>query len=215
MGFLEELDRVLPPDIPHRANLIQKATRHLELVAAANEYMNLTRITDPADAAIKHVLDAVSPWQYFEKAKHVLDAGTGAGFPGIPLALVLPSVRFTLCESVQKKARFVDSAVELLALPNVYVEPVRAETWLESHPVDIIMARAVAPLTKLLELFQKPLKKGTKLILYKGPDVEAEIAEATLHRLSCTILMRYELPNQMGARTIVQLQSQAFARTAS
>ena len=104
--FAEELASVLPFDIPNRERLIERSSQLLELVLQANDTMNLTRITSPREAAVKHILDSVAPWMFFDKAKRVLDAGTGAGFPGIPLSLVLPEVRFTLSESIQKKARF-------------------------------------------------------------------------------------------------------------
>ncbi len=203
--FADELERVLPSDIPNRARVIEKSSQHLLLVSQANEIMNLTRITTARQAAIKHVLDSVAPWEYFKNAKRVLDAGTGAGFPGIPLSLVLPEVRFLLCESIQKKARFVDSAVEALHLPNVHVFPDRAEERALAQKPDIITARAVAPLHKLLELFSKPLKLGSELILYKGPEVEAEMAETKMARIRWEILTRYDLPDDMGARTIVRV----------
>ncbi|HYA18302.1 MAG TPA: RsmG family class I SAM-dependent methyltransferase, partial [Bryobacteraceae bacterium] len=125
MSFADELARVLPAGLPHRAIVVEKAARHLELIEEANQYLNLTRITSPREGAIKHVLDSVMPWLLFADARHVMDAGTGAGFPGIPLALVLPEVRFTLAESIQKKARFVEAAVGALELANVTVSPVR------------------------------------------------------------------------------------------
>jgi 16S rRNA (guanine527-N7)-methyltransferase len=203
--FAEELDRVLPSTIPHRERLILKASQHLLLIHQANEYMNLTRITTPREAAIKHVFDSVAPWTYFQHAKRVLDAGTGAGFPGIPLALVLPEVRFTLAESIQKKARFVDAAVESLELPNVQVTPERAEERALVQRPDIITARAVAPLHKLLDLFAKSLKLGAQLILYKGPEVEAELAEIKQPRIVSEVLDRYELPDGLGSRTLVKI----------
>lgn len=215
MQFDEELARVLPLDIPNRERLIEKAGRHLALISSANEYMNLTRITDPQHAAIKHVYDSVAPWRHFRGAKKVLDAGTGAGFPGIPLSLVLPNVRFTLAESVHKKARFVDSVVESLELPNVHVVAQRAEETAASRHPDIITARAIAPIGRIIDLFGKALKQGTRLVLYKGPDVEAEIAEAKKRRLDAELLCRYELPDGLGTRTLVQIRIQPLARTAS
>src|SRR5580658_7776423 len=97
------------------------------MIEEANRHFNLTRITGPKEAAIKHVLDSVMPWRLFAGTRHVLDAGTGAGFPGIPLALVLPETRFTLAESIRKKARFVESALGELKLPNAGITPRRAE----------------------------------------------------------------------------------------
>jgi 16S rRNA (guanine527-N7)-methyltransferase len=213
--FEEELARVLPLDIPHRERLIEKAAQHLKFIASANEYMNLTRIIDPQQAAIKHVYDSVAPWHHFRGVKKVLDAGTGAGFPGIPLSLVLPYVRFTLSESVQKKARFVDSVVESLELPNVHVVAQRAEERAASRRPDIITARAIAPMNRILDLFGNALKQGARLILYKGPDVEAELQEAKKARVAVEVLCRYELPNGLGTRTLLQIQRQSLARTAS
>ncbi|MGA8030531.1 MAG: 16S rRNA (guanine(527)-N(7))-methyltransferase RsmG [Bryobacteraceae bacterium] len=207
MQFDEELARVLPPDLPHRDRLIEKSAQHLRLIASANEHMNLTRITTPREAAIKHVYDSVAPWRHFHEAKRVLDAGTGAGFPGIPLSLVLPYTRFTLAESIQKKARFVDSAVESLELPNVHVVAQRAEEHAAQGVAEIITARAIAPLARILEMFSKALDRGARLILYKGPDVGQELEEAAKHRVHAEILCRYELPDNLGARTLVQVKA--------
>lgn len=204
---MEELNRVLPADIPHRERLIAKASQHLQLIVAANEHMNLTRLTSPEEAAIKHVCDSVAPWRHFAQARRILDAGTGAGFPGIPLSIVLPDIRFTLAESTQKKARFVDSAVESLELENVRVAAARAEATALLEKPDIITARAMAPLHRILDLFARPLKQGTRLILYKGPDIDAELAEADRHRVSTEVLWRYELPCGFGSRTLVSVRA--------
>lgn len=205
--FEEELARVLPPDLPHRDRLIEKSAQHLRLILDANDNMNLTRITCPREAAIKHVYDSVAPWRHFRGVKRVLDAGTGAGFPGIPLSLVLPEIRFTLAESTQKKARFVDSAVESLDLANVHVVAQRAEERAASRRPEIITARAIAPLTRILDLFHKALKQGARILLYKGPDIDNELAEAKKHRVSIEVLCRYDLPDGLGSRTLLELRS--------
>jgi len=210
------LARVLPADLPNRERLIVKAAQHLQMIVLANEHMNLTRITNPHEAAIKHIYDSVAPWQHFRGAKRVLDAGTGAGFPGLPLAIVLPETRFTLAESIQKKARFVDSAAEALELCNVHVVSERAEDKALSQRPEFIVARAVAPLHRLLDVFAKSLKHGVRLMLYKGPEVEAELQGANSHRVAAEVVCRYELPDGLGARTLVQVQAQPrCARTAS
>lgn len=210
--FDRELERVLPDDLPNRDRLIEKASHHLRLISSVNEYMNLTRITSPQDAAIKHVYDSVVPWRCFDEAERVLDAGTGAGFPGVPLSLVLPRIRFTLAESIQKKSRFVDSVVETLELPNVRVTADRAEEVATHQRFDIITARAVAPVGRILNLFRNPLKRGVRVILYKGPDVDAELAEAHRHRAAATVLCRYELPDGLGARTLIELKIKSAER---
>jgi 16S rRNA (guanine527-N7)-methyltransferase len=207
VSYEAELRQVLPPDLPNRETVIAKSAGHLALIEETNRQFNLTRITGPREAAIKHVLDSVMPWRLFTGAKHVLDAGTGAGFPGIPLALVLPDVRFTLVESIQKKARFVQAAVAKLELPNTAVEPRRAEDVLRAQRVDILTARALAPISRALDLFTP----GIRFLLYKGPDVEQEFAEAApqakKRRVKMEVVMRYELPDAQGSRTIVLCQS--------
>jgi 16S rRNA (guanine527-N7)-methyltransferase len=203
------VDTILPPDLPNRDRLIATASRHLELIAEANKHFNLTRITDARAAAIKHVLDSVLPWDLFSDAKHVLDAGSGAGFPGIPLSVVLPNVQFTLSESIGKKARFLEQAVSDLKLPNVRVAGMRAEDYLRGKRADIITARAVAPISRASALFAAALKQGSTALLYKGPDAQIEINDAAAElrkwKQQATIVRQYDLPDDAGSRTIVQL----------
>ncbi len=215
MRFEEELERVLPRDIPHRERLIEKSARHLELIEAANAYMNLTRISTPTEAAIKHVLDSVLPWRYFEGAARVLDAGTGAGFPGVPLAIVLPEVRFVLSESIGKKARFVESVVETLDLANVEVSSERAEVLALRLRPDIVTARAVAPIDKFVDLCVKALQQGSRFLLYKGPDVAAELRDLNARRAFAKVLETFELPDGLGARTIVSVEPASPRKQAS
>jgi 16S rRNA (guanine527-N7)-methyltransferase len=210
VSFEDQLNQVLPVDLPQRDFAIRKSAEHLESIVEANQYLNLTRITSPRDAAIKHVLDSVLPWRLFAGARHVLDAGTGAGFPGIPLALALADIRFTLAESIQKKARFVEAALEKLALPNVKVSARRAEEVWRDGPADVITARAFAPVSRVLGLFGPALRAGTTILLYKGPDAEREIAESAKEcaklRVRAEVVMRYDLPDSLGARTIIQIK---------
>jgi 16S rRNA (guanine527-N7)-methyltransferase len=207
--FEQELAQVLPDELPNRDLVIACAARHLALIVEANHHLNLTRITTPREAAIKHILDSVLPWRLFAGARHILDAGTGAGFPGIPLAMLFPGTRFTLAESIQKKARFVDSAVDALELPNVHVAAERAEALLHANRIDLITARAMAPISRTLPLFASAIKAGARVLLYKGPDVEAEISasagEATKRRIRIRVVERYELPDALGTRTIVEM----------
>lgn len=209
MEFQDDLNRTLPADLPRRAVVIQKASQHLQLIVEVNHYLNLTRITDPHEAAVKHVVDSVIPWRLFESGRHVLDAGAGAGFPGIPLALTLPDLQFTLAESTQKKARFLENAVATLELPNVTVLPRRAEEIWRDTGADIITARALAPISRVLGLFAPALKAGRKVLLYKGPDAEQEIAESSKEarrlKTRISVIMRYGLPDSLGTRSIVQI----------
>lgn len=207
--FTDLLAQLLPPDLPRRGECVDKAARHLELIIEANRHFNLTRIVEEREAVIKHVVDSLAPWRLFAGAARIADAGTGAGFPGIPLAVLFPEVRFTLLESTQKKARFVESAVQTLGLVHVAVLSLRAEEWLAANPVDIVTARAVAPLARAVPWFAPAVKRGARVLLYKGPDADTEIAAAApellKRRLRAAVLLRYPLPDQMGERTIVEL----------
>jgi 16S rRNA (guanine527-N7)-methyltransferase len=209
VSFQSELSSLLPGEIPGREECIAKAARHLELIETANQHFNLTRIVGERDAAIKHICDSIIPWRLFAGAADVADAGTGAGFPGIPLAIVLPRVRFTLLESTQKKARFVEMVVSDLELSNVRVVARRAEEWLRSEPVDIVTARAVAPLSRAAGYFAPAIHRGGRALLYKGPDADAEIAEALAEarrrQLQMQVVFRYELPDHSGTRSIVEI----------
>jgi 16S rRNA (guanine527-N7)-methyltransferase len=208
--FQSQLVQILPDDLPLRDLVIQKASMHLDCIVAANKYMNLTRITTPREAAIKHVLDSLIPWRLFADARKVLDAGTGPGFPGVPLAIVLPETRFLLAESIRKKARFVDSVLTELQLANASISPERAEELGREGGIDIITARALAPISRVVGLFAKQLRAGAKILLYKGPDAEREIAdsrkEAARLRVGMKIAMRYDLPDAMGSRAIIEIK---------
>ena len=209
MTFFEELNQLLPADLPNRDRVAALSAQHLDLIVEANQVLNLTRILGVREAAIKHVLDSVMPWRLFSGAAVVVDVGTGAGLPGIPLALVLPDTRFMLLESVQKKTRFVEFAIATLGIKNATALPLRAEDWLKLNPADIVTARAMAPLERAIPLFAPALKLGTRALLYKGPDLEKEIAAAAneIRKRNVRVreILRYELPDDSGTRTIVEV----------
>jgi 16S rRNA (guanine527-N7)-methyltransferase len=209
VSFAEQLAVLLPEDLPNRETVVSKSARHLDLIVEANQNFNLTRILDEREAAIKHVLDSVLPWQWFAGAREVCDGGTGPGFPGIPLALVLPEVRFVLAESTVKKAKFVEAVARELELPNVLVTPRRVEDYVRG-PIDLIItARAVAPMPKMVDLIGPAVRVGCRALLYKGPEVEDEIQQAEprmkKYSMQARVLERYSLPDGLGERTFVEL----------
>src|SRR6056297_2191024 len=145
------LKNLIPESIILDDPQIQKCVRHLELVLETNQQFNLTSITDPREAIIKHVIDSLLPAQLYADADAILDLGTGAGYPGIPLAILYPEMKVHLVDSTQKKARFLQEVVNELELPNVVVHDKRGETVLKSlptHEIDILTARAVGSIEK-------------------------------------------------------------------
>lgn len=219
-GLAAAFEAVLPADLPRRAEILAGALRHAQLVAAANERLNLTRITAPRDVAVKHLLDCVAPWRKLvelaalsvERARSGspptwLDLGSGAGYPGVLLALLLPQVKVVLVESIGKKAAFLSEVVRALALPNAEVAAERAEEWLTQHVADVVVARAVGPVRDLLRLLRPVRSNWRRLVLYKGPGVEAEMAQAAKDAeklgLAAAHLASYELPDGAGSRCLI------------
>ncbi len=205
-----EIDHVLPEDHPNREQVLTICAKHMHYVLVTNEHMNLTSITAPRDAAIKHVFDSLAAAPLLYDADKVLDLGSGAGFPGIPLAVTFPEKKFLLLESKQKKAKFLQETVSQLSLPNVEVHAMRAEALLKSRKVrvDTIVCRAVGKIPKLLPHLLEVKKSFDCLLLYKGHSAEEEIKEAEgLARqlgLYGEIVHEYELPEEMGTRCFVE-----------
>ena len=83
----------------------------------------------------------------------------------------------------------------------------RAEEVLKTQKPDVMTARAVAPMSRILDVFGKFLRNGTRMLLYKGPDVDGELAEAAKHRVEARVLSRYDLPHEMGSRTLIELRA--------
>jgi 16S rRNA (guanine527-N7)-methyltransferase len=162
----------------------------------ANERMNLTRITAPDDAWIRHVFDALTLMPYFIEAAagKAIDVGAGGGVPGIPLAICLPGVEFTLLEATGKKCDFLVQTVAALGLKNVAVVNGRAETSAhdrEAHRemYDIVTARAVGPLPVLLELTVPFARIGGLVLAVKGEKApqEIEASKQALHQLHAEV----------------------------
>jgi 16S rRNA (guanine527-N7)-methyltransferase len=166
----------LPPTAPDRLALL------LDLVA--EEPSAITSVRDPAKGVDVHVADSLVALDLPEvrDARRIADLGSGGGFPGLALAIALPEARVDLVESVGRKAAFLRSAVERLELANVEVVNARAEEWpegLEAH--DLVTARALAPLSVLVEYAAPLLCVGGTLVAWKArtdPGEEADGAAA-------------------------------------
>jgi 16S rRNA (guanine527-N7)-methyltransferase len=154
-----------------------KLIRLLDELDEWNQRMNLTAIRERPAQITKHLLDSLSI-NRFLRGTRIADIGTGAGFPGLPLALVNPDKHFTLIDSVAKKLRFVDHAVQSMGLTNIATMHARAEAIdlkkLNAPRFDCIVARAVGQLALLVESSGHLLAGGGRLLAMKGkrPDEE-------------------------------------------
>ena len=159
--------------------------RYTELLLEWNQRFNLTRITEPDEIAVKHYLDSLSVLKYvrIRGGSSLIDIGTGAGFPGIPLKIAVPTLRLTLLDSVRKRLTFLEAVVQELGLTDVRIVHGRAEDYGQDRAhrakYDFAVSRAVARLSVLCELCMPFCRTGGKFIAYKGPEADEEIAEAS------------------------------------
>jgi len=205
---------------------IQTFQRYCDQLLEWNQRFNLTAITDPEQVEIRHFLDSLScllaltavsaePLTvWLARSLYALDIGTGAGFPGLPLKIVWPSLKLTLLEARQKKVRFLEHIVAELGLTSVTAVHARAET-LAHHPehrgaYDLVFGRAVAELPVLLEYALPFCRRGGMVVAQKG---ETAMAEAIASKRALAILggelrriVPMEIPGLAETRCIVLVE---------
>jgi len=164
--------------------MLLKCVQFYEYLLEVNKVMNLTRITEPIDVAVKHFADSFTVYdtQSFPVACRVIDVGSGAGFPGIPLVLLRPDIKMTLADSLRKRTQFLSEACNRIGLKDIEVVQSRAEDLGQNRnyreAFDVVLARAVAPLNVLVELCLPLLKVGGVFFAMKGPRAADEVEEA-------------------------------------
>jgi 16S rRNA (guanine527-N7)-methyltransferase len=149
----------------------------VELAAALAEWngrFNLTAITEPAEVVDKHLLDSLAVLPHL-RGQSVADIGSGAGFPGLPLAIADPDRRYTLVESTGKKAGFLRHAAARLELPNVEILEGRSESLKPRRPFDSVVARALGSLADFVRVAGHLAGPGGRLLAMKGKVPEAEL----------------------------------------
>ncbi len=175
IDFLKELDE-------NKLFLLEK---YQNLTLEMNKVMNLTGNDTPEEFATKNVLDSLLLIKYLDfdiKGKNIIDIGSGAGLPGIPLAIYFPETNFYLLEPIKKRCNFLNKVVEELSLKNVVVINGRAEELVKEKRsfFDVATARAVSSLNILLELAMPLVKIGGIFISYKGKNYEKELISSKL-----------------------------------
>lgn len=163
---------------------IQKFDRYMQGILAWNEKVNLTRITEPGEFVIKHYLDSLACCARLEYqgAERIIDVGTGAGFPGIPLAIISPEKQFVLMDSLAKRLKIIDILCEEIGITNVKTVHARAEELAANREhrekYDLCVSRAVANLASLSEYCLPFVKVGGSFVAYKGPEAAEEAGSA-------------------------------------
>lgn len=191
-------------------NQIEKFNEYLSLLLEWNEKFNLTAITDKDQIEEKHFIDSIYLTKYFDvKGKSLIDIGSGAGFPGIPLAIAEPELKVTLLESNGKRVSFLNEAINKLGLKNVFVIQGRAEELGTREKYDIVTARAVKELNVLLEISFYLLKVGGSFIAYKSSNIDNEINNAK-HAFKCLGIadckkFDYCLPKSKDIRVLLEI----------
>lgn len=159
---------------------VEQFIRYYELLVEWNSFMNLTAITDFDEVCKKHFVDSISLIQAVDLSKDlsVIDIGTGAGFPGIPLKIVFPNLKITLLDSLNKRIKFLDTVIEELALTNIETLHGRAEDFAKPGKLretyDLCVSRAVANLSTLSEYCLPYVKVGGFFVSYKSEKIEEE-----------------------------------------
>src|ERR1044071_5714829 len=150
--------------------------RVLDELDVWNQRMNLTAIRERPQQITKHLLDSLSlqPWL---RGERIIDIGTGAGFPGLPLAIVNPARQFTLLDATAKKLKFIDHVVQQLGLVNVHTVPARAESYRAPARFETVVCRAMGPVNLFIQSAGHLCAGGGRLLAMKGRHPQAEVEQ--------------------------------------
>lgn len=213
---LEQGLRELALGVP--ANAQQKLLHYLHLIVKWNKHFNLSGITAIQEMVPLHLLDSLAISPYLE-GERILDIGSGAGLPGIPLAIANPDKNFVLLDSNGKKTRFLFQVKVALELSNVEVIDARVDEYLstaDTGEFSLITCRAFSSLSSIVKMIEKPLASGTKLLAMKGVYPHHEIAElqqdntlnSTPNKASSTDLNNYYKVESVIELTVPGVESQ-------
>ena len=170
--------------LPLTEEQLSRFERYYELLIEWNQKMNLTAITEPREVAVKHMVDSLSAYDpaLFNGTVSIIDVGTGAGFPGLPLKIFCPDAKLTLMDSLNKRVNFLQTVVDELGLEGVSCVHARAEEGARMkqyrEQFDLAVSRAVARLPILCEYCLPFVKRGGHFLALKGRAYAEEVEEA-------------------------------------
>ena len=178
---------------------------HLQLIAKWNRVHNLTAVRETEQMVVLHLLDSLTVLPHVEGAKTIVDVGSGAGLPGIPIAIARPQSHVTLLDSSHKKCAFLQQAKGELALGNVDIVCDRVEKWRPAAKFDAVIARAFSDLADFVSQAQHLVAPGGRLIAMKGVYPFEEIARVpATHRVE---VLELRVPNLEARRHLVFLEA--------
>ncbi len=181
--------------------MVSQLLAFIYLIEKWNKAYNLTAIRHREDMVNLHLLDSLAILPHLQ-GQRIIDVGTGAGLPGIPLAICRPDIEFQLIDSNAKKTRFVQQAILELKLPNVSVAHNRVEEFISEKGFDVVLTRAFASLPDIIHLTQHVLNKNGVLLCMKGQIPQEELAE--IH--AKTTLITLNVPYIEAERCLVKIQ---------
>lgn len=172
--------------ISYDNNMIDKFDAYRSGILQWNEFVNLTAIRDPEEFTVKHFIDSIACHNFaeYQNSEKILDLGTGAGFPGVPLAILSPEKEFVLVDSLNKRLKIINELCENIGIGNVTTVHGRAEDLAKApnhrEKYDMCISRAVANLAVLCEYCLPFIKTGGYMAAYKGADASREAEEAEI-----------------------------------
>ena len=187
---------------------LDRYAQHAHMMLEGNKRMNLTAIVEPREVAAKHYLDAWRATRLLPlMGRTLLDLGTGAGIPGLVIAIDEPNVRVTLLDSTRKRVEFVQECIDTLGLKNAHTEWARGEEHLTTNKYDIVIMRALSSVRENVRLLRKVRHSHKDLVMLKGPawsrEVRAGEREAERLGFRLVTVSEHDLPEEMGSRAIL------------
>ena len=198
-------------DVEINTSQIEAFYKYMKVLLEWNKSINLTAITEEKEIIIKHFIDSITINKYIKNKKNVFDIGTGAGFPGIPLKIINPKIKFTLIDSLNKRINFLEEVKKLLNIEQLELVHSRAEDLAHDNEyrekADVVISRAVSNLSTLAEYMIPFLKKDGLCICMKGNNINEEVSnsENALQTLGAKIenIYKFLLPNSKIERSLI------------
>jgi len=179
---------------------------YLELIKKWNNKINLTSIREDKEIVVKHFLDSLTVSDFINDGSQVIDIGTGAGFPGVPLSIVRESLKITVLDSRKKRIFFINEVLRELELRNVETAAARAEDSNNGVPrnhYDYVLTRAVGDIEEVLNLSEPYLKSGGKMILMRGKDGMIEMERLNNKNYELLDLRELKVPKSNFRRVLL------------